>query len=133
GGAGRLAGRGAVLARRGGGRRVRVPPSPVCLPAGRPEKRTRALRALDGLLEVARRGGIGLWLHGHRHDAYYHAPSKRAPFPVVCAGSATQSGRWSYGEYTLTGRLLAARQRVYDPGAGAFRDGEAFEAELTGA
>ena len=41
----------------------------------------RGLRDLDDLLEVARQGGIGLWLHGHRHNAYLPSPVGRGPVP----------------------------------------------------
>ena len=64
--------------------------------------------------------------------AYYHPPSDYAPFPVVCAGSATQSGRWSYKSYTLEGYHLKAQSRVYHAKDDRFHDGEAFELELTG-
>lgn len=122
-----------LLGRLDGGPRVLVTHYPVALASGRGERRTRLLRDLARLIEVAAKGGVGLWLHGHRHDAYHLPAGERAPFPVICAGSGTQTGRWSYGEYIIDGRRLAARRRVYDPAAGAFSDGEAFELELTGA
>jgi 3',5'-cyclic AMP phosphodiesterase CpdA len=115
-----------------GGPRVLVTHYPVWLASGRREPRIRALRDLDALVKTAHRGGVGLWLHGHRHTSYYHPPSDFAPFPVVCAGSATQSGRWSYKEYTLDGYRLRALSRVYDCGGDCFHDAEAFELELTG-
>jgi hypothetical protein len=121
-----------LLARLDGGPRVLVTHYPVARASGRGEGRTRLLRDLTGLIEVSARGGVGLWLHGHRHDAYHLPAGELAPFPVICAGSGTQTGRWSYGEYTITGHRLQARRRVYDPAAGAFGDGEAFELELTG-
>jgi 3',5'-cyclic AMP phosphodiesterase CpdA len=115
-----------------GGPRILVTHYPVWLASGRREPRIRALRDLDALVRVAQRGGVGLWLHGHRHTSYYHPPSDYAPFPVVCAGSATQNGRWSYKEYTLDGYHLRALSRIYDRRADAFRDGESFELDLTG-
>jgi 3',5'-cyclic AMP phosphodiesterase CpdA len=120
----------ALLGRLDGGPRVLVTHYPVRRAGGAPERRFRALRDLDALLAVAARGGVGLWLHGHRHDFYHHGPTERAPFPVVCAGSATQTGLWSYGAYTITGARLRGARRAYDPAAGRFVDAGEFELEL---
>jgi 3',5'-cyclic AMP phosphodiesterase CpdA len=120
----------ALLARLEGGLTVLVTHYPIAIPGGQPEHHFHLLRDLDRLLAVAERGGVGLWLHGHRHDAYFHEAGRVAPFPVICAGSATQAGLWSYGEYTIAGRRLHARQRVFDGVAGQFRDGSTFEVEL---
>jgi 3',5'-cyclic AMP phosphodiesterase CpdA len=122
----------ALLRRLAPGPRVLVTHYPVCREGGEAESRGHGLRDLDRLLAVAARGGVCLWLHGHRHGAYHHAAPGPAPFPVICAGSATQQGRWSYHQYTLTGRRLQAVRRTYDPARGAFRDGGAFELELPG-
>jgi hypothetical protein len=105
---------------------------PIVVAAGHREPPSHGLRDLDPLLAIARAGGIGLWLHGHRHDAYHHPRTDLAPFPVICAGSATQAGRWSYRDYTLTGHRLLARRRVFDEEAERFRDAEAFELDLPG-
>ena len=117
----------ALLARLGPGPRVLVTHYPVWLAGGRREARGHGLRDLDELVAVAQRGGVSLWLHGHRHAAYHHHPSEYAPFPVLCAGSATQHGLWSYSEYTLTGQRLAVLHRVFDDPTGRFRDGRSFE------
>jgi 3',5'-cyclic AMP phosphodiesterase CpdA len=122
----------ALLDRLDGGPRILVTHYPVWLAGGRREHRHHALRDLDAVVAVCQRGGVGQWLHGHRHDAYHHRPSDFAPFPVVCAGSATQSGLWSYGDYTLTDRRLRGVRRVYDPAGGRFRDDVSFELELPG-
>ena len=114
-----------------GGPRILVTHYPIWLASGRREPRIRALRDLDAVVEAAHRGGVGLWLHGHRHNAYYHPPSDFAPFPVVCAGSATQSGRWSYKVYTLDGYRLRAQSRVYYKDDDRFHDAESFELDLT--
>jgi hypothetical protein len=82
------------------------------------------------LLRIAAGGGVCLWLQGHRHDPYHLAEADLAPFPVICAGSATQSGHWSYGEYTIRGARLHGQQRLYDPDKGGFRDGQTFELDL---
>jgi hypothetical protein len=69
-------------------------------------------------------------LHGHRHRFYYLQETRIAPFPVVCAGSATQTGLWCYGEYDLDGDRLEGVRRAYDPATRAFRDVERFALTL---
>jgi 3',5'-cyclic AMP phosphodiesterase CpdA len=120
----------ALLGRLAPGPRVLVTHYPVARPNGRPEHRLRLLRDLDALVAVAARGGVVLWLHGHRHDAYHHPAGRVAPFPVVCAGSATQTGLWSYGDYTVAGGRLHARRRVFLTAEKRFGDGPAFELGL---
>jgi 3',5'-cyclic AMP phosphodiesterase CpdA len=120
-----------LLDRLEGGLRILVTHYPVALASGQPERRVRLLRDLDDLVAVAARGGISLWLHGHRHDPYYHARADLAPFPVICAGSATQTGLWSYGEYTIRGNHLVASQRIFEPEQGSFREGPSFELDLS--
>jgi hypothetical protein len=85
---------------------------------------------MSDLVAVAIRGGICLWLHGHRHGAYHHGHCEFAPFPIVCAGSATQSGRWSYGEYTIEGNAFHALRRVFCPTSGSFQDSVSFDLRL---
>ena len=110
--------------------RILVTHYPVYLADGRPEHAFHGLRDLDDLISVARRGGVVLWLHGHRHEHYHHPHSERTPFPVICAGSATQHGCWSYSDYTLSGPRLRAVQRVFVEAEGAFRDERVFELDL---
>lgn len=113
------------------GLRILVTHYPVLRANRRREPRVRALRDLDRLLEVASQGGVKLWLHGHRHDRFHHCPTDgHVPFPVVCAGSATQSGRWSYAEYTLNGFELQAARRIFNPVTNQFEDGETFSLKL---
>jgi 3',5'-cyclic AMP phosphodiesterase CpdA len=112
------------------GPRILVTHYPVCLADGRPESRFHGLRDLDATVRIAADGGVGLWLHGHRHHPYFLAKPPNAPFPVICAGSATQMGLASYGEYTITGSKLMGRRRVYEGAIAAFRDGEDWEVEL---
>lgn len=121
-----------LLRRLRGGPRVLITHYPVVRSNGRRERGARSLRDLDDLLKVADEGGIGLWLHGHRHGAYQVSDPKVAPFPIVCAGSATQSGRWSYGQYAIEGSHFAGARRVYDPQTGGFRNAETFEMVLRG-
>jgi 3',5'-cyclic AMP phosphodiesterase CpdA len=112
------------------GPRILVTHYPVWLANGQREGRQHRLRDLDDVVAVAQRGGVCLWLHGHRHDAYHHHPSDFAPFPVICAGSATQTGLWSYSEYEIEGTHLRGRHRVYDPAGHRFRDGVSFDLHL---
>jgi 3',5'-cyclic AMP phosphodiesterase CpdA len=119
-----------LLERLDDGPRILVTHYPVVLASGRRERKVRALRDLDDLLRVANRGGVDLWLHGHRHKSYHHYNSKLTPFPVICAGSATQQKIWSYWVYTLQGRRLQVVRRSYDKKLEAFRDSEAFEWQL---
>jgi 3',5'-cyclic AMP phosphodiesterase CpdA len=112
------------------GPRILVTHYPVCLASGAPERRHHGLRNLAEVITTAVRGGVCLWLHGHRHGAYHHCARDSAPFPVVCAGSATQSGRWSYGEYTIEGDAFHGLQRVFCPVQGSFQDGKTFDLQL---
>lgn len=113
-----------------GGMRVLVTHYPVRLDNGKPEWRTRRLRDLEKLVRVAEEGGISLWMHGHRHHAYHHEAGDGLPFPVICAGSATQTGRWSYGEYTIQGDVLVAQKRLYVPEEDRFVPGDSFTLRL---
>lgn len=112
------------------GPRILVTHYPVCRSCGRHEYPMRGLRDLKSLIEVSVRGGVCLWLHGHRHTAYHHTRPTQAPFPVICAGSATQVNRWSYGEYTITGKLFHGVRRIYSDMDKAFKEGDSFEFEL---
>src|SRR5262249_24659829 len=119
-----------LLARLPGGPRILVTHYPVCLKSGKPERRSHGLRNLDELVGVAAAGKICLWLHGHRHGPYHHVTTELSPFPVICSGSATQNGLWSYGEYTIEGCKLKGTRRVFEPSAGSFRDADSFEIAL---
>ncbi|MHB1425116.1 MAG: metallophosphoesterase family protein [Gemmataceae bacterium] len=112
------------------GPRILVTHYPIRRANGRPEKAFHGLRDLDDLLAVSQRGGVVLWLHGHLHEHYHHRPSEQVPFPVICAGSTTHHGLWSYSDYTLTGSHLRAVQRVFEAETGSFRDGRTFEMDL---
>jgi 3',5'-cyclic AMP phosphodiesterase CpdA len=119
-----------LLARLDPGPRILVTHYPVRMANGKPERRSHGLRNLADLVTVAAQGGVSLWLHGHRHGAYHHPRTPETPFPVICAGSATQCGHWSYGEYTIEGSNLRGVRRVFDPKEAYFREGEYFELEL---
>lgn len=113
------------------GIRVLVTHYPVCLATGQPEKRHHGLRNLDELVRVASRGGIALWLHGHRHTPYCLPSPGAAPFPIICAGSATEQERWSYGDYTLEDHQLHAVRRAFELANNGFIECETFELNLT--
>ncbi|HTU92447.1 MAG TPA: metallophosphoesterase [Gemmataceae bacterium] len=112
------------------GPRILVTHYPIWLSDGGREHTFHGLRDLDDLIAVAERGGVVLWLHGHRHENYHHACSERMPFPIICAGSTTQHGRWSYNDYTINDSHLRTVQRVFVEEQGSFRDGCVFELDL---
>ena len=114
------------------GPRILVTHYPVALRSGKKERATHGLRNLAALVEVAAGGGVCLWLHGHRHGAYYLQNPACAPFPVVCVGSATQSGLWSYNDYVIADRSMQVTRRVYSPQHHCFRDAESFAIPLVG-
>ncbi|MSU78384.1 MAG: metallophosphoesterase [Gemmataceae bacterium] len=104
---------------------------PICLKDGQRELNLHGLRDLDALLAIANAAGVNLWLHGHRHAPYHFQKSAHANFPVICAGAATQTGLWSYGEYTIHDTTLTALRREYDPTTKRFRDAETFSLSLS--
>jgi 3',5'-cyclic AMP phosphodiesterase CpdA len=115
------------------GPRVLVTHYPVVRPDGLPEREHHGLRDVADLVAVARRGGVGLWLHGHQHRPYRIVDPQVAPFPVICAGSTTDARSHGYNRYTIVGKRLTADRRIYDPVSGAFRAGESFMLDLAGA
>ena len=119
-----------LLAKLSPGLRILVTHYPLCLANGNAERRSHGLRDLKEVVAVAAKGGVCLWLHGHRHHAYHHKTSQFAPFPVICAGSATQSGLWSYNEYHLEGNQLNAVRRAFDAVNKRFEEQEAFSLTL---
>jgi 3',5'-cyclic AMP phosphodiesterase CpdA len=119
-----------LLASLAPGIRILVTHYPVYLANGRRERPWHGLRDLDEMLELTAAGGIALWLHGHRHHAYRLIAAGGVPFPIICAGSATQNNLWSYMEYTLAGNACKAVRRAFAPGPGRFVECERFEIEL---
>ena len=114
-----------LLAGLDGGPKILVTHYPLARRCGSPETKMHALRDVAELLEVARTGGVGLWLHGHRHEAYHHAKSA---IPSICAGSATQTGLWSYQEIEVEGRRVRGGVRTYE--GGRFVAGVRYEMEV---
>ena len=117
-----------LLARLDEGPRILVTHYPISRRCGKPERSMHALRDVRDLVETARAGGVGLWLHGHRHDVYHHARSATTPIASICAGSATQTGLWSYQEITIEGRRLSGSVRTYE--GGRFVEGAGYEMAL---
>jgi 3',5'-cyclic AMP phosphodiesterase CpdA len=110
--------------------KVLVTHYPILLADGVPEKGHHGLRDVQQLVDAAKAGGVGLWLHGHRHHPYAHPAGAGLPFPVICAGSATQRGIASYFEYALEGNRLTAERRVYRPETGRFNMADGFAVSL---
>jgi 3',5'-cyclic AMP phosphodiesterase CpdA len=114
------------------GPRIVVSHYPLLMQGHRREPRWHRLRDWARVRDTAAECGVSLWLHGHRHHWYFLPPAPNLPFPTICTGSSTQTGRWGYHDYTVTDRKLTAVRRVYDPGAGAFADADRFELDLPG-
>jgi 3',5'-cyclic AMP phosphodiesterase CpdA len=112
------------------GPRILVTHYPICLASGRREGFSHGLNDLIETVAIAAEGGVCLWLHGHRHAFYWFQQPNLAPFPVICAGSTTQRGLWSYGEYMIDGNRLQGVRREYDPDGDVFRDAQRFELAL---
>jgi 3',5'-cyclic AMP phosphodiesterase CpdA len=121
-----------LLERLSPGPRILVTHYPLYLADGQPEHRWRLLRDGDELRRIAVEGGVGLWLHGHRHTGYVVPAVPERPFPIICAGSATQSGRWSWNEYVIRGRRLQMTRRTWAPEREGFVDADRIELELPG-
>ena len=115
-----------------GGVRVVVTHYPLRTETGSLEKRLRVLRDHEAAAKTATACGVSLWLHGHIHRAFVRGATADVPFPMVCAGSCTQTGRWSYHEYAVTGRHLLGVRRTYAPADDAFRESDRFSVLLPG-
>lgn len=113
------------------GPRVLVTHYPFCVPGGKPEPLAHRLLDRHALMEIAVRGGVCLWLHGHRHDPYHVDDPRSVPIPTVCAGSATQTGYWTYAEYTVTGDRVRIVRKTYSPEDNRFIPGEALDVSLS--
>jgi 3',5'-cyclic AMP phosphodiesterase CpdA len=105
----------------GPGPRILVTHYPLRDARGRVEPRSHRLADHRPALAAAKEAGVGLWIHGHIHQPFVLPPSADIPFPVINAGSATQTHRWAHNEYTLDGTALTLVRRVWDPAAGGFR------------
>ncbi|MCS7269614.1 MAG: metallophosphoesterase [Gemmataceae bacterium] len=113
-----------------GGTRVVVCHYPLLAEDRQPEPWHRRLRDWAAACQTVRHCGIALWLHGHRHRWYWLAADQNLPCPTIGAGSATQSGRAGYLEYTFYETHLSVLRRVYDPDTDRYRDAEHFQLAL---
>jgi hypothetical protein len=97
---------------------------------GRVERRSHRLLDHKAALAAATEAGIGLWVHGHIHQPFVHEPGLVIPFPVICAGSATQTNRWAHNEYVLDGSELTMTRRVWNPEEGRFDEAATYQFSL---
>ena len=114
------------------GVRVVVTHYPLRTETGTLEKRMRVLRDHEAAAKAATACGVSLWLHGHIHRPFVRGATADVPFPMICAGSCTQTGRWSYHEYALTGRHLLGVRRTYAPADDSFHESDRFSLLLPG-
>lgn len=119
-----------LLAELPAGPRILVTHYPAVRPKGTPDHRLRRMRDWRETIRIAAEGGVRLWLHGHRHHPFHLPETDNLPFPVICAGSATQTRIWMYNEYTITGTKLTAVKRIYAPHEQVFHDRDTFELAL---
>ncbi len=95
---------------------------------GRVERRSHRLSDHKAVLAAAVEAKISLWIHGHIHRPF--VLDEGLPFPVICAGSATQTGRWAHNIYEFEGRELTMKRRTWNPTSGGFDEGEGRRIEL---
>jgi hypothetical protein len=114
------------------GPRIIVSHYPILTQKLRPEPRWHRLRNWRRVREAAAECGVSLWLHGHRHTWYMLPAGEHLPFVSICAGSATQTRKWGYNEYSIEGWKLSGLRRVFDPKTRAFGDTDRFELDLPG-
>ncbi len=119
-----------LLAQLSPGPRILVTHYPLARSKGQPERRLHGLRDWREAMRVAAEGGVSLWLHGHLHRPFALETAQAAPFPIICAGSATQTHIWAYNEYSVAGEKLKAVRRVFSPADGTFLDRDAFEVDI---
>ena len=122
-----------LCGRLGDGPRILVTHYPLRAASGRVERRSHRLLDHRAALATAVRCGISAWLHGHIHTPFVLPPGETIPFPVICAGSATQTNRWAHNEYVIDGHDLTMTRRVWDAVEGRFREEEPRKLALGGA
>lgn len=115
------------------GPRILVTHYPLYLSDGKPEHRWRLMRDWQPFRDLLIEQRISLWLHGHRHVGYVVEPNPADhPFPIICAGSATQLGKWSWNEYQIAGLKLSMTRRSWDPNEGRFAESSFVDMILPG-
>lgn len=121
---------GSLLKRLSPGLRILVTHYPIARPNGEPERRDHCLLNLGDLINVAREGDICLWFHGHQHVPYVLPRSDFVPIPTIGAGSLTQTGHWSYFEYTFDQEHFRAEKKVYSLAEKRFENAGTVELRL---
>ena len=97
-----------------------------------PDMREVLSNARENARDAAAACGVGLWLHGHIHQPFVLPVSAGIPFPVVCAGSATQTHKWAHNEYVVAGRRVTMTRRVWNPNEGTFDESPPVKFEIAG-
>lgn len=90
---------------------------------GRRDPWHHRLRDGDELLEIAKRRGVSLLIHGHRHRRFVFPAGQRTPVAMANPGSLTSAhGDRAYHIYVTEagGRGIAVEARRYDAGTGRF-------------
>jgi len=114
------------------GPKILVTHYPLRRADGKVERRSHRLLDHRRVLAGVRDLGLSLWLHGHIHTPFVLPASAEIPFPIICAGSATQTGIWAHNEYEIDGAKLNGVRKVFDPATGGFRVAERFALDLPG-
>lgn len=120
-----------LFKRLGPGPRILVTHYPLYLADGTPEKRWRRMRDWRSFQNLLIENHVALSLHGHRHVGYILEPQvPDQPFPIICAGSATQFGKWAWNEYTIQDLKLSMIRRTWDPSTERFVESEQHNLQL---
>jgi len=114
------------------GLRVVVTHYPLRTAVGELESKLRRLRDHEAALAAAKECGVQLWLHGHIHKPFVRGVCGIMPFPMICAGSATQIDRWSYHDYAICGLQLVGIRYTYDPDEKDYFESDRFSLTLPG-
>ena len=95
--------------------------SGVCLSDRRPDKRFHGLRDARSVLDVARKGGISLIIHGHIHRRFVIPADAEYPFAIANPGSLTSRRHdRTYHLFEVKGGRVTLSARRYDDEAKAF-------------
>jgi len=119
-----------LCARLDAGPRIVVTHYPLRTAEGKIERRSHRLLDHAAAIETMKQCGIALWLHGHIHRGFVLKPSAAIPFPVIGAGSCTQTNRWMYNHYAINGTHLTMTQRIFNLNAKQYEPQVPVELEL---
>ena len=109
------------------GPRIVVTHYPLARPDGKPEGIRRRLLDWANAVRAARDCDIKAWLHGHIHTGFIAFPTAAIPLTRLCAGSVTQHGRRTFGDYSVSGDGIVGLRRQYCDHSQRFRPAETFE------